>query len=60
MKNKKHLDKLIEKGFRMKNIDGDGNVRFHNDHSCGYPQGNFEPEFFWVKNKDLKQLADNI
>jgi len=60
MKNKKYLKRLIKKGYIVKNIDQDGNVRFANTHSCGYPQGNFEPEFFWVENKDLKQLADNI
>ena len=60
MKNQKYLEELVEKGFQVKNIDLNGNVRFHNDHSCGYPQSNFEPEFFWVENRELKQLADNI
>lgn len=59
MKNKKHIDRLVRAGWKLKNIDKDGNVRFHNTHSVGYPN-NMEPEFFWVSAKDLKRLSQEV
>ena len=58
MKNQKHLDRLISAGYKVKNVDKAGNVRFVNNHSVGYPSMRTEPKFFWVSSKHLRLLAD--
>lgn len=54
------LERLLQAGWVVKNIDDAGNVRFFNSHSCGYPESSFEPDLVWIDNADLIGIAEEV